>query len=87
MKDPSSISSARLLTLHQVGRKINTQLDPDRLLDEIMDLAIGLLEADKGLILWRDSAGEVPGQPDQSGVHECVGKRLPVDRWKTSNPK
>jgi hypothetical protein len=52
MKDPSSISSARLLTLHQVGRKINTQLDPDRLLDEIMDLAIGLLEAEKGLILW-----------------------------------
>ncbi len=58
MKDPSSISSARLLTLYQVGRKINTQLDPDRLLDEIMDLAIGLLEAEKGLILWRDSASD-----------------------------
>ncbi|MCK4776132.1 MAG: GAF domain-containing protein, partial [Candidatus Krumholzibacteria bacterium] len=58
MKDPSSISSARLLTLYQVGRKINTQLDPDRLLDEIMDLAIGLLEAEKGLILWRDSTSD-----------------------------
>jgi signal transduction histidine kinase len=58
MKNPSSISSTRLLTLYEVGRKINTQLDPDRLLDELMDLAIGLLEAEKGLILWRDSTSD-----------------------------
>lgn len=57
MKSTSNITPLRLLTLYEVSRKINSQLNLARLLDEIMDQAIALLHAEKGLILLRDQPG------------------------------
>ncbi|MFQ5824392.1 MAG: ATP-binding protein [bacterium] len=54
MGTESNINFAQLITLYEVSRKINSQLNLHKLLDEIMDLAIQLLHAEKGLILLRD---------------------------------
>lgn len=51
--DPN-ISHAQLVTLYEVSKKINSQLDVKKLLGEIMDLAIEHLKAEKGLILLFD---------------------------------
>lgn len=50
----NNISFDQLQTLHEVSRKINSQLNLQKLLDEIMDLAVALLKAEKGLILFQD---------------------------------
>jgi hypothetical protein len=52
----SDITFAQLRTLHDVSKKVNSQLDLPILLNEIMGLAIGLLHAEKGLILLREEA-------------------------------
>lgn len=60
MEAQAGITFAQLKTLYEVSQKVNSQLDLQKLLDEIMDLAIGLLHADKGLILLRDpKSGEL----------------------------
>ncbi|MFQ5708475.1 MAG: ATP-binding protein [bacterium] len=58
MDATSNITHAQLLTLHEVSSKINSELNLRKLLDEIMDLAIELLHAEKGLILFKDEATE-----------------------------
>ncbi len=50
--ESSGIAPERLLALYEVSAAINSQHDPDKLLDEIMDQAIALLQAQKGLILF-----------------------------------
>lgn len=56
----NNITFAQLKTLFEVSRKINSQLNLQKLLDEIMDLAIALLQAEKGLILFRnEETGEL----------------------------
>ncbi len=50
----AEITTEQLSALYEVSRKVNSQLDLQKLLDEIMDLAIELLQADKGLILLRE---------------------------------
>ncbi len=60
MANTGNISASRLATLYEVSRKINSHLNLDRLLEEIMDQAIELLEAEKGLILLKEGpAGEL----------------------------
>lgn len=54
MEKISNVSFEQLQTLHEVSRKINSQLNFQKLLDEIMDLAVALLHAEKGLILFKD---------------------------------
>lgn len=51
--DQPNITFAQLVALYEVSRKINSQLNLQKLLDETMDLAIELLHAEKGLILLR----------------------------------
>jgi len=58
-KDQPNITYAQLVTLVEVSRKINSQLNLQMLLDEIMDLAIELLHAEKGLILLRNESREL----------------------------
>ncbi len=58
MKKTSNITFAQLVTLYEVSRKINSQLNFKKLLDEIMDLAIELLHAEKGLILFREKQSD-----------------------------
>jgi signal transduction histidine kinase len=49
--------------LHEVSRKVNSQLNLQKLLDEIMDLAVELLQAEKGVILFRNAVtGELEAQ-------------------------
>ena len=62
MPDQPNITYAQLVTLLEVSRKINSQLNLQMLLDEIMDLAIGLLHAEKGLILLRNESKELTVQ-------------------------
>lgn len=60
MDENRNITYAQLITLYEVSRKINSQLNFQKLLEEIMDLAIELLHAEKGLILIRhESNGEL----------------------------
>lgn len=60
MASTGNISASRLATLYEVSRKINSHLNLDRLLEEIMDQAIELLEAEKGLILLKEEpSGEL----------------------------
>lgn len=54
MSESSNITYAQLITLYEVSRKINSQLNLQKLLDEIMDMAIGLLHAEKGVLLLRE---------------------------------
>lgn len=77
MKTESNITYAQLITLYEVSRKINSQLDLKKLLDEIMDLAIELLNAEKGLILFREEASgelqvEVARQMDKRSIQNVV---------------
>ncbi len=58
MSDHSNITHAQLITLYEVSGKINSQLNLQKLLDEIMDLAIKLLEAEKGVLLLRERGSE-----------------------------
>ncbi len=63
MNTIKNITLAQLQTLHEVSRKINSELNLEKLLDEIMDLAVELLKAEKGLILFKNSPnGEIEVQ-------------------------
>ena len=55
MNTNESMTDSRFKTLFEVSRKINSQLDLDKVLDEIMDLAVELLKAEKGLVLFRET--------------------------------
>ncbi|MCG8608667.1 ATP-binding protein [bacterium] len=55
MTSELNISHVQLAALFKVTQKISSQLNLAKLLDEIMDLAIDLLHAEKGLILLRES--------------------------------
>ena len=55
MTDPRAIDTSQLTALYQVSKKINSELRLKPLLEDIMDLAVGLLHAEKGLILFRDA--------------------------------
>jgi signal transduction histidine kinase len=77
MPTQSNITYAQLITLYEVSRKINTQLNLRKLLDEIMDLAIQLLHAEKGLILFRDPDSgeftvEVARDMDKRAIEDVV---------------
>lgn len=59
----NNITFAQLQTLYDVSHKINSQLNLPGLLDEIMDLAVKLLSAEKGLILFQNKeTGELEVQ-------------------------
>ena len=73
----TNISFEQLQTLHEVSRKINSQLNLQKLLDEIMDLAVALVKAEKGLILFQNEAtGEMDVQvaraPDKRTIENLV---------------
>jgi len=53
MDSPENITLAQFQTLYKISQKINSQLNLNILLDEIMDLAIELINAEKGLIFLR----------------------------------
>lgn len=77
MKTDSNITYAQLVTLYDVGSKINSQLNLQKLLDEIMDSAIELLHAEKGLILFRNEESgdlevEVARQMDKRSIDNVV---------------
>lgn len=77
MADQANISYAQLVTLFEVSRKINSQLNFQKLLDEIMDLAIELLKAEKGLLLLKqlddkELAVQVARQADKHTIDEVV---------------
>jgi len=48
----------RLLTLYKMIRTLNTESDPDALLQSILDMALHAVRAERGLILLQDRADE-----------------------------
>jgi signal transduction histidine kinase len=53
-----AINYAQFNALYEVSKKINSQLNYKKLLEEIMDQAIGLLHAEKGLLLLKDEKSD-----------------------------
>jgi len=73
----ANVTFEQLQTLYEVSQKINSQLNLQKLLDEIMDLAVALLEAEKGLILFRseetgDMELQVARAPDKRTIDNLV---------------
>ncbi len=54
MSNIQNITFAQLQTLYEVSRQINSELNLQKLLDDIMDQAVDLLQAEKGLILFKN---------------------------------
>jgi signal transduction histidine kinase len=90
MANQDNISQTQLQTLFEVSKKINSQLDLDKLLDEIMDLAVGLVQAEKGLILLREAQSEnlsvkVARAKDKQATQEVVAmSKSTVDKVASS---
>lgn len=76
MAKTANIAPSRLLTLYEVSNKINSQLNLQKLLDEIMDQAIALLRAEKGVILFKKDSGgltvEVARAMDRHNVMDAL---------------
>lgn len=53
MPNTSQLNPLRLNLLYEVSRKINSELNLEKLLNEIMDQAIALLNAEKGVVLLK----------------------------------
>lgn len=76
-KEQPNITYAQLVTLYEASRKINSQLNLQKLLDEIMDSAIHLLRAEKGLILLKsktieDLKVQVARHMDKRSIRDVV---------------
>ncbi|MCH8021397.1 GAF domain-containing protein [candidate division KSB1 bacterium] len=81
MNTIKNITFAQLQTLHEVSRKINSQLNLQKLLDEIMDLAVELLKAEKGLILFKNSAnGEIEVQVARAIDKQALNSFIAMSR-------
>lgn len=85
MKKIENVSFEQLQTLYEVSRKINSQLNFQKLLDEIMDLAVALLRAEKGLILFQNKKSmemdvKVARAPDKRtiDIHEGIDSTLGI---------
>ena len=77
MTNHPHITYAQLITLYEVSRKINSQLNLKILFDEIMDSAIELLHAEKGVLLLKQSDSdelsvEVARFLDKRSIDEVV---------------
>jgi len=77
MQSDKNITYSQLKTLYEVSSKVNSQLNFQKLLDEIMDLAIALLHAEKGLILFREQVPQelsvqVARSMDRQTIQEVV---------------
>ncbi|RMF67237.1 MAG: GAF domain-containing protein [Calditrichaeota bacterium] len=77
MENQPNITYAQLITLYEVSRKINSQLHLQNVLDEIMDLAVELLKAEKGLILLKEDESQelkcrVARSMDKRSIQEVV---------------
>lgn len=81
MNTIKNVTFAQLQTLHEVSRKINSQLNLQKLLDEIMDLAVELLKAEKGLILFKNSAsGEIEVQVARAIEKQTLNSFIAMSR-------
>lgn len=59
LRQPEAASSEqRLLALYDMIRAVNSETDPDALLDSILDLALEVVRAERGTILLSDGSGE-----------------------------
>jgi Nif-specific regulatory protein len=55
---PAGGDSRRLLALYEMIRALNSETDPDMLLESILDMALKAVSAERGMILLRESADE-----------------------------
>lgn len=89
MMNMGNINPLRLSALYEVSRKINTQLNLEKLLDEIMDQAIELLQAEKGVILLMEPeknelSVKVARAMDKQNLEEALAmSKTVIERVKT----
>ena len=57
-EDPRSSGEQRLLAIYDMLRVLNSETDPDLLLETMLDMALDVVQAERGLILLRDGDGE-----------------------------
>lgn len=77
MSTQANITHTQLMTLYEVSKKVNSQLNYRKVLDEIMDSAIELLQAEKGVLLLKHSGSgdltvEVARFLDKRSIDEVV---------------
>jgi len=65
---------ARLLALYDMLRILNSSTDPDTLLESILDLALGALRAERGMILLRQ-----PHDRDENAFAVHLARNLDAD--------
>jgi len=54
----TSSETARLSTLYEMIRTLNSETDPEALLEEILDMALRAVNAERGMILLAESPGQ-----------------------------
>ena len=57
-EDPQSSGEQRLLVIYDMLRILNSETDPDVLLETMLDMALTVVQAERGLILLRDGDGD-----------------------------
>jgi Nif-specific regulatory protein len=57
-EDPRSSGEQRLLAIYDMLRVLNSETDPDVLLETMLDMALDVVQAERGLILLRDGDGD-----------------------------
>jgi len=57
-EDPQSSGEQRLLAIYDMLRILNSETDPDVLLETMLDMALDVVQAERGLILLRDGDGD-----------------------------
>ncbi|MGH1362117.1 MAG: GAF domain-containing sensor histidine kinase [Calditrichia bacterium] len=80
MSSTSSIDALQLQTLYEVSQAINSELDLDKLLDSIMDQAVALLKAEKGLLLLRGCDGNTDLQVARSMEKEHITSAMAISK-------
>jgi Nif-specific regulatory protein len=76
MSTLNGITHGQLQTLFEVSREINSNLHLAEVLERILDLAIQVLNADKGLVLLRGDSGKLEQRAaraiDDQAIDEVV---------------
>ena len=62
VNDQLTIRRSQLTALMGIGSVINSSLGKDRVLEEVMDSLIALMQAERGFLMLRDSTGELRPQ-------------------------
>ncbi len=70
--DADASVEAQLVAVYSMIRKLNSQSDPDAMLESILDMALEVVRAERGMILLRDDDGEFVVHLARNLEHETI---------------